>query len=69
MSETIFLQRMEVIYMIKETDSCRYLYFLLGIRGWGIIKVDKDLDLCFVCFAGDGSLSGHGANKWQQQFI
>ena len=58
---------MELIYMIKETDSCRYRYFLLGIRGWGIIKVYKDLDLCFVCFAGDGGLSGHCANKRQQQ--
>ena len=54
--------------MIKETDSRRYRYFLLGIRGWGIIKVHKDLDLCFVCFAADGGLSGHSANKCQQQF-
>lgn len=46
-------------YMIKKTDSCRYLYFLLHIRGWGIVEINGHLDLCFVCFAGDGGLSGH----------
>ena len=58
---------MELIYMIKETNSCRYLYFLLNIQGRGIVEVNKDLDLRFVCFAGDGGLPGHdGANKEQQ---
>jgi hypothetical protein len=47
--------------MIKKPDSGRYLDDLFGIgRSWCTVKVQKDFNFSFACFARDCGLSSGG---------